>query len=140
MSDVEIIPRGGLRLGRRWSWLAGASPTLLVAGFDPGEAVRIDGELVQVSNDGAVSDEGRLARPGVHLIAYGRLRRRVEIVEPDLAATSIFCREPLDDELAHVIALPRGTWTIVGSRPGDAAWTSGGLSEGVLLTCAFDPV
>lgn len=141
LSDVEIIPRGGLRLGRRWAWLAGAPPTLLVAGFDPTQPIRIDGELVRVDDGGVLIDHGWLARPGVHVVEVGRLRRRVEIVEPDLVAADLLGGALLDDRRGGSVGLPRGSWTVVGPRPGDAVWTAGGRwGEGVLVTCAFDPV
>jgi hypothetical protein len=42
-ANVEIIPNGGLRLGRRWAWLAEAPPTFVVGGLQSTEPIMIDG-------------------------------------------------------------------------------------------------
>ena len=38
-------------------------------------------------------------------------------------------------------ALPRGSWTVIGPRPGETAYAvSGRWGQGALLSCPFDPV
>lgn len=141
VTNPQIIPQGGLRLGRRWAWLAEAPPKLLVAGFDPSERAAIDGEPVEVDHRGMVRDEGRLTRPGVRVVEIGRVRRRLEIVDPEVAVAGFPDGVASDANRWRVAALPRGSWTVIGSCPDDAAYAfSKGWGQGALAYCPFDPV
>lgn len=136
-SSIQLVPLGGLRLGRRWAWLNEAPPKLLIAGADPATKVTIDGEDVQIAADGSISVDGRLAQPGVHIIEAGRLRRRVEILEAQtpLRATGLSARAD-----QHTVALPGGRWTVVGASPGELVVAHGGHWAGSVLRCPFQPV
>ena len=139
ISDVEIIVQGGLRLGRRWAWLAEAPPRILVAGIGLGETATIDGEPVQVDQEGVLEDRRRLSAPGLHVVQVGRVRRRIEIVEPEVASISL-ANDAADDP-RRVMALPWGAWAVIGSRPGTVLYAlSRHRAQGILARCLFDPV
>lgn len=136
-TKVEIIPEGGLRLGRRWAWLTDAPPKLMITGVDPTVSILIDGEAVHTDENGLIKCNGRLSRPGVHLVQVGRRSRRLEMVLPEL---------PIDvpaqcDRRLTAAALPPGCWTVLGSCPGDVAYASSGrLGKGAIASCPFEPV
>ncbi len=134
-AGVDLIPTGGLRLGSRWAWLAGAPPRLIVAGLEVGEPVTIDGEPVAVAEDGMVAGEGYLARPGTHVIEAAGLRRRIEIMEPEVRCRS---REPVPRRTA--VALPRGSWTLVGALPGEVTVPALQSRAGAVASCTFPAV
>lgn len=132
---VDLIPTGGLRLGSRWAWLAGAPPRLIVAGLEVGERVTIDGEPVAVAEDGTLAGDGHLARPGTHIIEAAGLRRRVEIMEPEVRG-----RSPERETARTAVALPRGSWTLLGATPGEVAVPAFGSRAGTVALCAFPAV
>lgn len=141
VANIEIIPQGGLRVGRRWAWLAEAPPTLLATGFEPGEYAAIDGDPVEVDEGCVIRDEGRLATPGIHVVEVGRLRRRLEIINPELTVASLGNIVAADLDRWRVVALPLGSWTVIGPRPGDLAHAmSRSRGQGALAGCAFSPV
>lgn len=133
-TSIGLVPEGGLRLGRRWTWLEDAPAQLLVLGSHQGLAVRIDGQQAAVDEDGRV--DGTLLRPaGQHIVEIGnRLRQRVTVlsgtVHPDCAAW-----QNAGDAFLPV-ALPPGPWTLVGAKPGESegAWAA---SEGTLVRPKF---
>ncbi len=132
---VDLIPTAGLRLGSRWAWLAGAPPRLIVAGLEVGERVTIDGEPVAVAEDGTLAGDGHLARPGTHIIEAAGLRRRVEIMEPEVRR-----RSPERDTSRTAVALPRGSWTLLGAMPGEVAVPAFRSRAGAVALCAFPAV
>lgn len=142
-SDVEIIPAGGLRLGRRWAWLQGAPPRILVSGLDAGGSAVLDGKPVPIGEDGSLILNGGLARPGPHIIEAGRVKRTVEIVAAQVPAR----REAWTDSGPEgteargrcAIALPRGTWTVLGARAGEMA-ASVAQPGGTIAQCGFEPI
>jgi hypothetical protein len=139
VTNVEIIAQGGLRLGRRWAWLSEAPPKILVAGSGPGEAATIDGEPVEPGQEGALADRGRLSEPGLHVVQVGRVRRRIEIVEPEVPVAALV--HDVADDPRHVAALPWGSWALIGSRPGTIVFAlSRHRGQGIVARCPFDPV
>ncbi len=132
---VDLIPRGGLRLGARWAWLAGAPPRLAVAGLEPGERVTLDGMALSVGEDGLLVTDDHLARPGTHIIEAAGMRRRIEIVEPRVPP-SPSRRNPS----MAALALPRGEWTILGAVPGEIAVPAARSHAGAVVWCGFRPV
>lgn len=129
--DASIVLQGGLRVGRRSAWLAGAPPSILVGGCKASQVV-IDSARAPV-----VGGELRPAAPlgvGVHVVEAERARRRFEIVEPEgrweetpaLAA---------HDSVA--VALPSGDWSVVGAKIGSVARARGYPRFAVV---AFEPV
>lgn len=141
IAEVEVIPQGGLRLGRRWAWLAEAPPKLFAVGLLNGEGVTIDGDQVGVDEDGAIRDEARLNRPGTHVVEVGRLRRRVEIVRPEIAAEFHRTVMPNGGANLRTLALPSGWWTVIGASPGEVVRAGNPQrAQGLLVNCKFDPV
>jgi hypothetical protein len=140
-SLVDIVSVGGVRLGRRSTWLAGAPPHLMISGWDGGLNVTIDGVAAETGADGELRDEGLLARPGVHLLRVGPLRRRIEIVEPAVRWSKCRPLAPNEPAKAHqVVTLPPGSWSVIGARPGEVARPHTESSRGGLARCAFEPV
>jgi hypothetical protein len=141
VTNIEIIPQGGLRVGKRWAWLVEAPPGLLVVGLGPGDCVTIDGKRVEVLQDGLIRDEGLLRTPGQHIVQAGRVARRLEIVDPKIAVAD--SRQPVavSVDQRHVAALPCGWWTVIGSSAGEVSYAaSKGWAQGALAFCPFEPV
>lgn len=132
---VNLIPVGGLRLGSRWAWLAGAPPRLMMAGLEVGERVAVDGEPVAVAEDGTLTGLGQLTRPGTHIVEAAGLRRRIEIVESEVR-----CGSQEHGPLRTVVVLPRGSWTLVGATPGEVALPAFRSRRGAVAWCAFPVV
>ena len=141
VTNPEIIPQGGLRLGKRWAWLSEAPPKFLVAGFDSGEIVAIDGEQVELGDGGLISDKGLLTKPGVHIVEVGRARRRVEIVDPEIVVADLPGVTTADVSERYVTALPGGSWTLIGSRPGESTYVvRRSQGRATLGYCPFPPI
>ncbi|MBI4502887.1 MAG: hypothetical protein HY700_17205 [Gemmatimonadetes bacterium] len=134
-SSVDLVPEGGLRLGSRWAWVAGAAPRLVVAGLTAGDQVTIDGDPVMVADDGELAAEGRLGRPGTHVVEVGGTRRWIEIVEPTVRNASL----PLDRQ-GTAVALPPGSWTLVGATPGEVTNPVCRSRGGAVALCSFSAV
>lgn len=131
-ASIEIVPTGGLRIGGRWAWVLGAPPRFMITGLDVGETVTIDDQPVPVAEDGTLAGNGVLTRPGTHIIQAGGLRRRVEIAEPQLRGQAWRPPSP-----RMVLALPRGSWTLVGAAPGEVANPVLRSPTGAVASCAF---
>ncbi|MBI4473473.1 MAG: hypothetical protein HY646_12455 [Acidobacteria bacterium] len=140
-ADVGLVLSGGLRLNRRWAWVVGAPPQILVAGLEPGDHAAIDNMPVDVSADGVLEAQDMLSQPGVHIVEAGRMRRRIEVVEPSIESMrgSISTDESRGESIS-VVALPSGSWTLVGRTPVEFARTQSQHRSGVLAKCAFTPV
>ncbi len=137
-SEVDIICTGGLRLGRRREWLAGAPPKIIVTGLERDEIVRIDGEIVLASEeDGALQINGHLIGPGVHTIDAGSVQRTIEIVEPRIDS-----RRPSSafDRKARHVTLPVGQWYVIGASPGQTMGPIQSGRPGKICKVNFDPV
>jgi hypothetical protein len=83
-----------------------------------------------------------LMRPGVHFVQVGRLRRRLEIVAPELpvAGSGGNAAEPSRQQ-SRAAALPPGSWTVIGARPDEVAYAaSERWGRGALASCRFEPV
>lgn len=142
-ADIEIMPAGGIRLGRRWAWLQGAPPRILVSGLEPGASVLVDGKPKPVGEDGTLQMNGAFQQTGLHLIEASRVRRTVEIVAPQLAApTSVTQLQSVVNRQTRITstALPPGRWTVLGAVPGDAATSFNEDSGCSLMQCSFEPV
>lgn len=138
--DIELVPSGGLRLGRRWAWLNGAPPKLILTGADSNAQAMIDGEPVEVGADGAIKDGGRLTQPGVRIIEVGRLRRRIEIVDAEVAALSASGLNDVSHSRQAAMALPHGLWFVVGASPAESTIVDSGQWSGSVLNCSFNAV
>lgn len=139
-ANVGLIPSGGIRLGNRWTWLHGAPPRIIVTGSEPGLPVTVDGEPATVGEDGVLQSAGPLAALGAHVIQVGPLRRTVEIVEPSIPVDSLAPHaQSYRSRAAALLALPAGSWTIVGAVPGQIARAKYGHRAGTIVECAFTP-
>lgn len=138
---VEVIPVGGLRLGRGFAWLQGAAPKLLVSGLDPDGKAFVDGKAVPIGADGVLQVNGALSSPGVHVVEAGGTRRNIEIASPSLPTPR--GRKAVDElptSRPAVVALPRGDWTLIGALPGEVFSTSLVHQGGGAARCGFAPV
>ena len=139
-SSVDIVLSGGLRLGKKSAWLLGAPPRLIITGLQQGQQPKINGIPVTISEDGNLADLSHLMEPGVHFIEVGSLRKKIEIVEPQIN----FSYRKHDLNPIHVtgshIALPPGNWTIVGANPGEVAQATYESQQGVIVKSSFQAV
>ena len=131
--DLQIVARGGLRIGRRWQWLRGAPPQLIVVGAEAHDA-RVDGDQVPVFEGMVHTDT--LQRVGIHVVEVPGLRQRVEIVDPDVSA---LCVDITSSDALRLVALPVGMWTLVGSDR-RAVTTRAVRAPGAVLQTAFNSV
>lgn len=136
-SNADIITVGGLKIGRKNSWLLGSPPRLIVTGIDPGQQPKIDGLAVNIGEDGSLIDEDRaLSRPGHHFVQVGSFSKKIEIVEPEISEVSvewIVDRANTDDR----IALPGGRWKLIGINPGELFEANSKSGEDFIVDCPF---
>jgi hypothetical protein len=136
-SSATVILRGGLRVGRRAAWLLGAPPSILLGGPE-GLTATIDGRPAPV-RQGLLDASGRLG-VGQHIVAVGRVRRRLEILEPEGRWDEC---TPLvgitNGAIQTSVALPPGGWTVIGARPDQVA-RAACSDRGTLVAATFDPV
>jgi hypothetical protein len=134
-TQVSIICSGGLRVGRRREWLAGAPPKIVVTGLEEGDVVRVDGHIAVLSEDGFVQRNGHSFEPGVHLVEAGGQRTSFEIVNARIGDIS-----PLRLESRRYVTLPQGRWALLGAMPGEASGLISVGRHGLMHTAEFDPV
>jgi len=139
-SNVELVVSGGLRIGRRWAWIAGAPPQITAAGLEPNTSVTLDGTPVQTSKEGVLQVSGGLSQPGVHFVEAGGVRRRIEVVKPEFSArTPVGSRDMWIHE-GVAVALPQGSWVLIGPIPGEIARTEYQYFGGSMGKCLFKPI
>lgn len=139
--NIELLVTGGLRIGRRWSWLAGVPPHVLVSGVETTDQVKVNGGPVEMGENGELLVDEVLSKPGEYLIEAGRMRRRLEIVNPSVRIQASGKRTTAADEDKSVrIALPQGSWTLIGRSPEQVGSSCGGFFRGTLASCPFHPV
>ena len=116
-SDVALVCEGGLRLGRRWTWLEGAPARVRAIGSRRELVAKIDGQETELDDEGYLPT-AQLAQRGEHVIEIGnRIRRKATVmpgeVHPDCHSwpQSVRSRFP--------VVLPEGHWFVVGSKPGE---------------------
>lgn len=134
-SSLTLIPEGGLRLGRRWTWLESAPARLAVLGSHRGLVARVDGQEVRPDEGGRVHTD-LLGATGQHVIEIGnRLRQRVTVLQ---GAVHPDCRSWLGPGIDQPIpvAVPAGRWVLLGGRPGESESISA-PSEGALVRPTF---
>jgi len=132
---VELMTIGGLRLGRRASWLVDCPPRLLVSGMP--QDVRVNGQVADVGPGGVVEWERLGREAGVHVVEAGRAHLRIEIVEGSLA-DGLHAVSELPLGATHSVALARGHWDVIGSRPGEIVETD--LVNQAVLRVPFEPI
>ena len=138
--NIELVVAGGLRIGRRWSWLVGAPPQILVSGMERFDQVKVNGASVEVDMNGELLINDVLDKPGQYLIEAGDIRRRIEIARPQISIheKAERCDSPDSDQIVKV-ALPRGDWTLIGNSPEQVCYSRGGFFRGTLASCPFHP-
>lgn len=117
-SSLALIPEGGLRLGRRWTWLESAPARLTVLGAHGGLTMKVDGQDVGL-DEGARIQTDLLVSAGQHIVEIGnRLRQRVTVLP---AAVHPGCPSWLgaDPGVVGPIAVPAGDWVLLGAGPGE---------------------
>lgn len=135
-SSLALVTQGGLRLGRRWTWLEGVPPTLTISGSHEGMEVRVDGTPVSIDGYGTVPGAA-LRAPGQHIVEIGnQLRQRITVLP---AAVHPDCKPWIEDGdvRAALVAVPRGLWSILGELPGQRLGVSA-PAEGALIDPSFD--
>lgn len=132
---VDVIPSGGLRLGSRWAWLAGAPPLLTVVGLGPTDSVTLDGLAQSVGVQGDLQVDGLLDLPGVHIVRAAGVTRRLEIVRPLMHPLA---RERVENRT--IVGLPGGAWTLLGAVPGEIEASMGYSRRAALLSATFTPI
>lgn len=134
-SAVELVVRGGLRVGRRAEWLAAFPPSVYVSGVSP--EVTIDGDIVRVAADGHLEWRRQAMTPGEHLIVAGRSCKRISLVEARLAPSlpSMLQREPM---ASYPVGLAKGGWTLLGESTEATLRLS--LSTQQVVDVPFEPV
>ena len=138
--NVELIFAGGLRIGRSWSWLAEAPPRILVSGVEAYDCVKVNGVLVGVGAGGELLAGELFAEPGEYLIEAGSLRRRIEIEQPKVSVQSpTKLRQSLDASRSGRIALPHGSWTLIGNSPDQVCYSHGEFFRGTIVSFPFYP-
>lgn len=118
-SSLALIPEGGLRLGRRWTWLESAPARLTVLGSHRGLIAKIDGQEVQLDAGGRMQAD-QLGTVGQHIVEIGnRLRQRVTVLP---GAVHPECRSWLgaSNNKPVPVAVPAGHWFLLGSDPGES--------------------
>jgi len=138
VSETDIIPQGGLRLGR-WAWMQGAPPSLLVEGRD-GRAVSINDMPVDADEDGHLHADDMLKEPGSYTVCVGYLERTIRIVPAVLR--QLGGTTPTVGELrtSCPIVLEPGCWTLIGRNPGEAQRAPNSSGRPSLFQCAFRPI
>jgi hypothetical protein len=135
-SSLALVPQGGLRLGRRWTWLETVPPALTISGTHQGMEVRVDGTPVSINGDGTVPGAA-LRAPGQHVVEIGnQLRQRITVLP---ATVHPACKPWLEDGDARAVALvavPRGAWSVLGESPGQRIGVSA-PAEGALVDAGF---
>ncbi|WP_434425946.1 hypothetical protein [Nannocystis pusilla] len=118
-SSLVLIPEGGLRLGRRWTWLESAPARLTVLGTHRGLSAQVDGQEVRLDEVGRLETD-RLGIVGQHIVEIGnRLRQRVTVLQ---GAVHPDCRAWLgaSNDKPVPVAVPAGRWIILGAAPGES--------------------
>lgn len=138
VSETDIIPQGGLRLGR-WAWMQGAPPSLLVEGRD-GRAVSINDTPVDADEDGHLHADDMLTEPGSYTVRVGYLERTIRIVPAVLRQLGGAASTGAEPRASWPIMLETGCWTLIGRKPGEAHRAPNSSGRPSLFQCAFRPV
>ena len=137
--NITFTVTGGLRIGRQWSWLAGSPPRVLVSGIKTSDQVKINNTPVQVDANGELLADRMLAKSGRYLIEAGSSRRQIEIIKPSIS-TQPPTKKTTDADQNVRIALPQGSWKLLGRSPEQISSFQGEVLQGTLASCLFHPV
>jgi hypothetical protein len=117
-SSLALVPEGGLRLGRRWTWLESAPARLTVLGSHRDLTAKVDGQEVRIDDGGRLQTD-LLGNAGQHVVEVGnRLRQRVTTLH---GAVHPSCESWIGAEAEErlPIAVPTGHWVLLGSKGGE---------------------
>lgn len=138
VSETDIIPQRGLRLGR-WAWMQGAPPSLLVEGTD-GRSVFINDTPVAADEDGHLHADHMLKEPGSYTVRVGYLERTIRIVPAMLRQLGGAAPTGAEPRASWPIALETDDWTLIGRKPGEVQRALNSSGRPSLFQCAFRPV
>ena len=137
VSEADIIPQGGLRIGR-WTWMEGAPPSLMVEGRD-GRAVFINDTPVNVDEEGYLRANDTLTEPGKYTVRVGYLERTIRIapaVLREFGGAASIDAEPCP---SWQVVLEAGIWTLIGRKPDQSKRVPNPSGRPSLVQCAFRP-
>ena len=138
--NMKLIVEGGLRIGQRWSWIAGAPPRILVSGAEAQKRIAVNGAAVEVDANVGLLAGGAFAEPGEYLIEAGRLRKRITIERPQVSVQNqTEFRESPEAGRNRIIALPRGSWRLIGNSPVQICYSQEEFFRGTIASCPFHP-
>lgn len=138
--NIEVIAAGGLRIGRRWMWLAGGAPRIVVSGTETHDRVTLNGTPVEIGDSGELMIGEYLSHPGEYLIQAGNVRRNIEIARPKISVAEQLNRISTLDSHNPKIALPQGSWTLIGDSPYEVRYSHAAFFRGKIASCPFQPI
>lgn len=138
VSETDVIPQGGLRLGR-WTWMQGGPPSLLVEGRD-GRAVSINDTPVDADEDGHLHADDMLTEPGSYTVRVGYLERTIRIIPAMLRQIGGAASTDGEPRASWPTVLETGCWTFIGRKPGETQRALNSSGRPSLFQCAFRPV
>ena len=138
--NIDLIVADGLRIGRRWAWLTGAPPRILVSGVEDHDQVTVNDVKVNVGPGGELLTDGVFLKPGDYLIKVGNLRRRIHLERPHVSIKNLTDqRESQYSGQSRRLVLPHGSWTVIGNSPDQISYTCGQSIRGTIASCQFQP-
>jgi hypothetical protein len=136
--NVDFIVTAGLRVGRQ-AWLVGAPPRILVSGIEAQDSVKVNGAPVEVGGNGELATDAVFAQPGEYIIEAGRIRRSIKMVKPQASVRSEALESESSDGRRQRIALPHGSWILIGSSPDQVSQEQVKFFRGTIASCPFQP-
>ena len=141
VSEVMIIPHGGLRVEGRWAWMLGAAPRILVEGSD-GVGVFVNDVEMALDEEGFLLSDEVFSKPGDYVVRIGLMSQRIRIVEPSVrpSATDASAHRASLMKSSFPAVLEAGDWTVIGCKPGNVTSISVSGRRPRLAFFVFDPV
>jgi len=142
-SSVTIQFVGGLRIGPASTWLSIWPPQLRVEGYSNATSTAmIDGNKLEVEENGVTDIRRYLSGAGRHRITVNGSGRSLQVVNPRINTTVLVSDLALGEaETAwHPLALPPGSWTLIGKSVGEVMHLVSDRANGSLTRVKFVPV
>ena len=138
--SIELILTGGLRIGRRSSWIMGGPPRMLFSGMEPQDRVTVNGASFEVDASGELRGDEIFTEVGEYIVEAGRLRKRITIEQPQVSVQDHTdpCKST-EADASRNIALPNGSWTLIGASPVQVYFVPRGTFRGMIASCPFHP-
>ena len=138
--QLNIVLRGGLRLGRRNIWLQDCPPeVLIVGGSIVGDVATVDGKSVQVGKDGHLLADQLLQEPGEHTIKFGNEQRQVRVQAAHLPSFDKGLLRDVEDR-CYPVPLPAGKWRLLGAQVNQVVNVTVDRGRGEVRYCTFKPM